>query len=153
MIDGAAIVTMDGSRREIADGYVVVQGNQIAAVGEGRAPALAGARVVDGRGCVVTPGFVNTHQHLYQWVTRGLAADATLFEWLTTLYPVWAGIDETSVHVAAQAALSRLALTGVRRRPTTTTSSPARAATRSPRRSWRRRTWACGSTRPAARWT
>ncbi|UUZ59848.1 8-oxoguanine deaminase [Nocardioides sp. B-3] len=112
VIDGAAIVTMDGSRREIADGYVVVEGDRITAVGAGRAPAFPGARVIDGRGCVITPGLVNTHQHLYQWVTRGLAADATLFEWLTTLYPVWAGIDETSVHVAAKAALSRLALTG-----------------------------------------
>jgi cytosine/adenosine deaminase-related metal-dependent hydrolase len=68
--------------------------------------------VVDGRGCLVTPGFVNTHQHLYQWVTRGLAADATLFGWLTTLYPVWAGIDEEAVQVAAQGALARLARTG-----------------------------------------
>ena len=68
--------------------------------------------MIDGLGCLVTPGFVNTHQHLYQWVTRGLAADATLFGWLTTLYPVWARISDESVHVAAQAALARLALTG-----------------------------------------
>lgn len=112
VIDGAAVVTMDGSRRELADGHVVVQGNRITAVGPGPAPAVPDARVVDGRGCLVTPGFVNTHQHLYQWVTRGLAADATLFEWLTTLYPVWAGIDEESVHTAAQAALAQLALSG-----------------------------------------
>ncbi|KQY63598.1 MULTISPECIES: 8-oxoguanine deaminase [unclassified Nocardioides] len=112
VIEGATIVTMDGSRREIADGYVVVQGSRIVDVGPGPAPSYPGARVVDGRGCLITPGFVNTHQHLYQWVTRGLAADATLFEWLTTLYPVWAGIDETSVHVATQAGLARMALTG-----------------------------------------
>lgn len=112
VIDGAAVVTMDGSRRELADGHVVVQGNRITAVGPGPAPEVPGARRVDGRGCLVTPGFVNTHQHLYQWVTRGLAADATLFEWLTTLYPVWAGIDEESVHTAAHAALAQLALSG-----------------------------------------
>lgn len=68
--------------------------------------------MVDGRGCLVTPGFVNTHQHLYQWVTRGLAADATLFGWLTTLYPVWARIDAEAMHVAAQGALAQLARTG-----------------------------------------
>ena len=56
---------------------------------------------VDGTGCVLTPGLVNTHHHLYQWITRGLAADHTLFEWLTTLYPVWAGIDEQAVNEAA----------------------------------------------------
>lgn len=112
VIDGAAVVTMDRDRRELATGHVVAQGNKIVAVGEGPAPRYDGARVIDGRGCLVTPGFVNTHQHLYQWVTRGLAADATLFDWLTTLYPVWAGIDEDAVRVGAQAALARLARTG-----------------------------------------
>jgi len=112
VIDGAHVVTLDAARREIADGHVVVAGTRIVAVGTGPAPAYDGARVVDGRGCLVTPGLVNTHQHLYQWVTRGLAPDATLFEWLTTLYPVWAGIDEDAVHVGAQAALAQLARTG-----------------------------------------
>ena len=112
VIDGATVVTLDRERRELPTGHVVAEGNRIVAVGAGPAPAYDGARVVDGRGCLVTPGFVNTHQHLYQWVTRGLAADATLFGWLTTLYPVWAGIDEGSVQVAAQGALARLARTG-----------------------------------------
>jgi 8-oxoguanine deaminase len=111
VIDGAAVVTVDPERREFT-GHVVVEGNRIAAVGPGPAPAYDGARVIDGRGCLVTPGFVNTHQHLYQWVTRGLAADATLFGWLTTLYPVWAGISDESVYVAAQGALAQLARTG-----------------------------------------
>ena len=111
VIDGAAVVTVDPERREFT-GHVVVEGNRIVAIGPGPAPAYDGARVIDGQGCLVTPGFVNTHQHLYQWVTRGLAADATLFGWLTTLYPVWARISDESVHVAAQAALARLALTG-----------------------------------------
>jgi cytosine/adenosine deaminase-related metal-dependent hydrolase len=112
VIDGAAVVTLDPARREFAAGHVVAHGNRIVAVGSGPAPAYDGARVIDGRGCLVTPGFVNTHQHLYQWVTRGLAADSTLFGWLTTLYPVWARIDDESVHVAAQAALAQLARTG-----------------------------------------
>jgi len=112
VIEGCAVVTMNGVRREFAAGHVVADGNQIVAIGEGPAPAYEGARVVDGRGCLLTPGLVDTHNHLYQWVTRGLAADATLFEWLTTLYPVWAGIDEEAVHVAAQGALAWLARTG-----------------------------------------
>ncbi|WP_020387444.1 8-oxoguanine deaminase [Kribbella catacumbae] len=112
VIDGAAVVTLDRDRRELTTGHVVADGNRIVAVGAGPAPAYDGARVIDGRGCLVTPGFVNTHQHLYQWVTRGLAADANLFGWLTTLYPIWAGIDEESVHVAAKGALARLARTG-----------------------------------------
>jgi cytosine/adenosine deaminase-related metal-dependent hydrolase len=112
VIDGATVITLDRERRELTTGHVVADGNRIVAVGAGPAPAYEGARVIDGRGCLVTPGFVNTHQHLYQWVTRGLAVDATLFGWLNMLYPVWAGIDEDSVHVAAQGALAQLARTG-----------------------------------------
>ncbi|WP_329004924.1 8-oxoguanine deaminase [Kribbella sp. NBC_00709] len=111
VIEGAQVATLDPSRREFV-GHVVVEGKQIVAVGPGSAPSYDGARVIDGSGCLVTPGFVNTHQHLYQWVTRGLAADATLFEWLTTLYPVWARISEETVYVAARAALAQLARTG-----------------------------------------
>lgn len=112
VIDGCAVVTMDHARAEHAEGHVVIRGNRIAGVGAGPAPAVAGARRVDGRGCLLTPGLVNTHHHLYQWVTRGLAADATLFEWLRTLYPVWAGIDEYAVNVAARGGLAWAARTG-----------------------------------------
>ncbi|WP_427886871.1 8-oxoguanine deaminase [Kribbella sp. GL6] len=111
VIEGAHVATLDPARREFT-GHVVAEGNRLVAVGPGPAPVYDAARVVDGRGCLVTPGFVNTHQHLYQWVTRGLAADATLFEWLTTLYPVWARITPETVYVAARAALAQLALTG-----------------------------------------
>ena len=110
IIEGAYVVTVSGD--EYADGHVVVEGNRITAVGAGPAPDPAGHEVVDARGCLLMPGFVNTHNHLYQWVTRGLAVDATLFEWLTTLYPVWAGIDEHAVHVGASGALAQLARTG-----------------------------------------
>ncbi|MDN5914427.1 MAG: 8-oxoguanine deaminase [Pseudonocardia sp.] len=110
IIEGAHVVTVSGD--EYPDGHVVVEGNRITAVGPGPAARTGGEPVVDGRGCLLTPGFVNTHHHLYQWVTRGLAVDSTLFEWLTTLYPVWAGIDEHAVHTGATGALARLALTG-----------------------------------------
>lgn len=112
IIEGAHVVTVGGD--EFPGGHVVVEGNRISAVGAGAAPPGGDGRdrVVDGRGCLLTPGFVNTHQHLFQWVTRGLAVDATLFEWLGTLYPVWAGIDEPTVQVAASGALAQLARTG-----------------------------------------
>ncbi|MCF7547635.1 8-oxoguanine deaminase [Pseudonocardia sp. WMMC193] len=110
IIENAHVVTVTGA--EIAGGHVVVEDDRITAVGAGPAPSREGHRVVDARGGLLTPGFVNTHNHLYQWVTRGLAADHTLFEWLTTLYPVWAGIDEHAVHTGATGALAQLALTG-----------------------------------------
>ena len=114
VIQGCAVATVDGSFTEHADGHVVVSGNRITAVGPGPfpGPAEPGDRLVDGRGCLLTPGLVNTHQHLYQWATRGLAQDENLFGWLTTLYPVWEGIDEDVVGAAAAAALGWLARTG-----------------------------------------
>jgi cytosine/adenosine deaminase-related metal-dependent hydrolase len=118
ILDGCAIVTMDGPRTEHARGYLVLDGNRITAVGSGRPPAdLLGpqaseVRRVDASGCLATPGLINTHHHLYQWATRGLAADATLFGWLTELYPVWAAMDAGLVEAAATAALGWLAKTG-----------------------------------------
>ena len=112
LVTGGTVGTMDGDRSEYADGYVLVEDGRVSSVGSGPAPAVDGGGVVDARGCVVTPGLVNTHHHLYQWVTRGLAVDATLFEWLTTLYPVWGCIDEESVSAAATAGLGWLAKTG-----------------------------------------
>jgi cytosine/adenosine deaminase-related metal-dependent hydrolase len=117
VLDGPTVVTMDGDRTEHAVGHVVVDGTRIAAVGAGRWPGAESTdayptRVVDARGCLLTPGLVNTHHHLYQWATRGLAVDSTLFEWLTTLYPVWAGLDEETVGAAAAAGLGWLARTG-----------------------------------------
>ena len=115
VVDGAWVVTMDGAGTEHEGGHVVVSDGRIAAVGPGRASEdvrREADRVVDGAGCLLTPGLVNTHQHLYQWGTRGHAVDATLFQWLTALYPVWAGIDEETVRASAAAALGWLARTG-----------------------------------------
>jgi cytosine/adenosine deaminase-related metal-dependent hydrolase len=116
IIDNATVVTMDGQRTEYGTGHVVVEGNRITAVGAGpapvSAPALRDPKRIDATGCLVTPGFVNTHHHLYQWVTRGLAVDATLFGWLTALYPVWGGIDADIVRVAATGSLAWLARSG-----------------------------------------
>ena len=113
VLDGCAVVTMDAARTEHTIGHVIVEGARIVAVAPGEAPTkLADARYVDARGCVATPGLVNTHHHLYQWVTRGLAVDETLFGWLTTLYPVWGLIDADTVRIAATGGLGWLARTG-----------------------------------------
>ncbi len=111
-IDGAIVVTMDPRRTEYATGHLVVEGGRIAEIGEGPIPDDHCDTVIDGRGCVATPGLVNTHHHLYQWVTRGYAVDEPLFGWLTALYPIWSRIDEDIVAAAASAGLARLALTG-----------------------------------------
>ena len=61
---------------------------------------------------LATPGLVNCHHHLYQWATRGLAQDDTLFEWLQTLYPIWAHVDAAIEQAAARAGLVALARSG-----------------------------------------
>jgi cytosine/adenosine deaminase-related metal-dependent hydrolase len=112
IIDGAHVLTCDGAGSEHPSGHLVLEDNRIVAVGPGPAPAEHQGRRVDGAGCLVTPGLVNTHHHLYQWVTRGLAVDGTLFEWLTTLYPVWGHLDADITRTAATGALAWLAKSG-----------------------------------------
>ena len=113
VIEGCAIATLAGD--EYDSGYVAIEGGRISSVGGGHAPEEyrdEGALRLDGSGCLATPGLVNCHHHLYQWATRGLAQQATLFEWLVELYPVWALIDEEIERSAARAGLAALALSG-----------------------------------------
>ena len=113
LIRGAeVVVTMDGARREIAGGDVLTDGGVIAAVGTGL--SAEGAEVIEARGCVVTPGLVNTHHHLFQTLTRAVPAaqDAVLFDWLKTLYPIWAELTPGDVFVSTQLALTELLLSG-----------------------------------------
>jgi cytosine/adenosine deaminase-related metal-dependent hydrolase len=114
VIEHCHIATCNEAGAEYADGHLVVDGSRISSVGPGPAPAPGDGEVsrVDGRGCLLTPGLVNTHHHLFQWVTRAVSQNETLFGWLTTLYPVWARIDEQIVEAAAAANLGWLALTG-----------------------------------------
>jgi cytosine/adenosine deaminase-related metal-dependent hydrolase len=111
VVEGCAIATADAAGTEHADGHIVVEGDRIVAIGEGPAPQRDAVRI-DGRGCLATPGLVNCHHHLYQWATRGLAQQATLFEWLVELYPVWAHVDADIEAAAARAGLAALARSG-----------------------------------------
>ncbi|MGN9780086.1 8-oxoguanine deaminase [Nonomuraea sp. ZG12] len=111
LIENVHIAPVTGP--EIASGYIRVEGDRIAELGPmARSPEAPGATRIDATGCLATPGLVNTHHHLYQWATQGLAQDATLFEWLVTLYEVWAAMDADVVKGAASAGLGYLALSG-----------------------------------------
>ncbi len=106
------VVTMNAAREEVARGDVLVRGGLIAAVGH-RLDA-PGAEVVEVPGCVVSPGLVNTHHHLYQTLTRAVPGgqDALLFGWLRTLYPIWGRFGPDEMRVSALAGLAELALSG-----------------------------------------
>jgi 8-oxoguanine deaminase len=95
---------------EAPDGWLLVDDGLIAGVGDG-APPEAGERV-DLGGALVTPGFVNTHHHLCQTLTRAHAQEADLFTWLRALYPIWARLDAEAEYAAARTGLAELALSG-----------------------------------------
>ncbi|MEX0286101.1 MAG: 8-oxoguanine deaminase [Paracoccaceae bacterium] len=105
------VITMDHDRRELVGADVLIRDGVIAAVGHG---LQTRGDVVDVQGCVVTPGLVNTHHHLYQSLTRAVPGgqDALLFGWLQTLYPIWAKFDPEMFHVSALTGLAELALSG-----------------------------------------
>ncbi|MQS36028.1 8-oxoguanine deaminase [Streptomyces katsurahamanus] len=115
VIENCAIATVDADDTEYASGHLVVADDRIESVGAGAAPGGLEnvVRRIDGTGCLATPGLVNTHHHFYQWITRGLAADHNLFDWLTALYPIWARIDESMVRAAARGSLAMMARGGV----------------------------------------
>jgi cytosine/adenosine deaminase-related metal-dependent hydrolase len=106
------VATMDGARREIPGGWVAITDGLVSAVGDGPAPEAA--KTIDASGCLVTPGLINTHHHLYQNLTRAFPAmtDKPLFGWLQSLYPLWRAIDTESVYVSAWVGLAELALSG-----------------------------------------
>ncbi|WP_394154280.1 8-oxoguanine deaminase [Loktanella salsilacus] len=112
LLRGATVVvTMDDDSTELADADVLIRDGVIAAVGQGLTTTGA---VHSAAGCVITPGLINTHHHLYQTLTRAVPGgqDALLFGWLRTLYPIWAKFGPEEMFISAQAGLVELALSG-----------------------------------------
>ena len=105
------VVTMDDQRRELAGADIRLKDGVIAEIGTG---LRSDGELVLAAGCVVTPGLVNTHHHLYQTLTRAVPGgqDALLFGWLTTLYPIWARFGPEEMRVSALVGLAELALSG-----------------------------------------
>jgi cytosine/adenosine deaminase-related metal-dependent hydrolase len=112
VITGCAVATMDAAATEHDVGHIIVENNLIEEVSSGEATPQLESTVIDGRGCLATPGLVNCHHHLYQWLTRGLSQQADLFTWLKELYPVWAHIDSDLELISARSGLATLALSG-----------------------------------------
>jgi len=106
------ILTMDGARSELTDADILINDGVIEAVGS--ALDGQGAETLDLSGCVVTPGLVNTHHHLYQTLTRAVPGgqDALLFGWLQTLYPIWSRMGPEDMRISAALGLAELALSG-----------------------------------------
>jgi len=112
--DVEVIATFDREGRELRNAWLLVEGNRIAALGEGARPSGPFDEVIDGRDRVMIPGMVNTHHHLYQTLFRAVpgAADRKLFDWLLYLYERWRGIDEEAVYVSTIIGCMELLLSG-----------------------------------------
>src|SRR5262245_7039825 len=110
----ALLVTMDDADTRWEDGGVYIVDNAIRQLGPcDQLPATAD-QVIDARDMVILPGMVNTHHHFYQTLTRNLPAaqDANLFNWLRTLYPIWAGLTPAAIYISSKVAIAELMLSG-----------------------------------------
>ncbi|MCU1427397.1 MAG: amidohydrolase [Actinomycetia bacterium] len=115
VVTGATMLaTVDDERREIAGGWVAIDRGFVHSVGGTADPVPVAARRLRADDCLVTPGLINTHHHIYQNLTRSYrpAVNGSLFQWLTTLYPRWARLDEEAAYVSAWVGLAELALGG-----------------------------------------
>ena len=112
--NATVIATMDDEQGEVANGAIFARDGWIEQVGPTRELPSTADEVLDATNHVVLPGLVNTHHHLYQTLTRAVPAaqDAGLFDWLRTLYPIWARMTASDVFVSAQVGLAELALSG-----------------------------------------
>ena len=112
--NAALLVTIDDAQRQFQNGGLFARNGVIDQVGPTDALPPTADQVIDAGGMVVLPGLVNTHHHLYQTLTRAVPAaqDAGLFDWLQTLYPIWARMDDEAVYVSARLGLAELLLSG-----------------------------------------
>src|SRR5512137_567759 len=112
--NAAVLVTMDETRREIPDGGVFIRDGFIEQIGPSSTLPTKADETLDLAGHVLLPGLVNTHHHFYQTLTRAVPAaqDANLFNWLKTLYHIWARLNPEDIFISTQTALAELALAG-----------------------------------------
>lgn len=107
------LLTMNDQEREISNGAIFVRDGVIEAIGSlDDMPSQDADEVLDLSGHVVIPGLINTHHHMVQSLTRVIAQDNELFDWLTTLYPIWAGLGAKHLYVASKLAIAELMLSG-----------------------------------------
>ena len=107
------IITMDDEKRELEQHDLRISNGEIAEIGR-NISSKGAIEEISGRGCLITPGLVNTHHHLYQTLTKAvpMAQNAMLFDWLKTLYPIWGQFGPEEMYQSALLGLAELALSG-----------------------------------------
>lgn len=112
--NAALLVTMDDQRLEIPDAGLFARNGFIEQVGPSQALPETADLVLDLTDHIILPGLINTHHHFYQTLTRAVPAaqNANLFNWLQTLYPIWARMTPEDIFISTQTALAELAISG-----------------------------------------
>jgi 8-oxoguanine deaminase len=97
-----------------AGGVVIKDQKILELVAQGQQPSCDYDEIMDCSELVLLPGLINGHHHFYQTLTRALpqALNKPLFGWLTSLYPVWAGLEPDMLYQATRLALAELLLSG-----------------------------------------
>jgi 8-oxoguanine deaminase len=110
----STLVTMDDHRREIPGGGLFIRNGFIEQVGRTDELPATADEILNLDGFIVLPGLINTHHHFYQTLTRVIpqAQNSNLFNWLKTLYPIWARMTPEHIWVSTKTALTELALSG-----------------------------------------
>jgi len=113
-----AVATMNDSKYEFNGGHILIENDKIASIGSNKLDVQADT-VIDATNMIALPGFINTHHHLYQTLTRNipLMQNQSLFGWLTNHYEVWRELTAEAVGISAKTGLMELMKSG------TTTSS------------------------------
>ncbi len=107
------LATMDGQRRELKNAAIFVRDHVIEAVGTlEEMPQTSADVVLNLANHVVIPGLINTHHHMFQSLTRCIAQDHELFDWLKTLYPIWSNLTGDAIYTSAKLAMAELILSG-----------------------------------------
>jgi len=108
------LATFDNQDLEIPGGGLFIRDGFIQQVGSSTELPETADEVLDLSGHVILPGLINTHHHFYQTLTRAVPAaqDANLFNWLVTLYPIWARMQPEDIYISTITALAELALSG-----------------------------------------
>lgn len=108
------VVTMDDHRQEIPNGGLFIRDGFVEKVGPTDQLPHEADEILELPGHIVLPGLINTHHHFYQTLTRAVPAaqNVNLFNWLKTLYPIWAGIKPPDIYISTQVALAELAFSG-----------------------------------------
>ncbi len=112
LIRDALVIPVDGASTPPFVGWVAIEGSRISALGPGVAPPMRAARVIEGDGLAVLPGFVNTHAHSHSSLTRGSAEGLALAEWIATIEREQARLSDDDAYVAALATYAELLLSG-----------------------------------------